>query len=163
MYRTQQDFVMDWNQASQGTLRVLRAMTDEALKQAIAEEHNTLGWLGWHITTSAAFFASLAGLEVNQPDGDKAIVPSHAADIANAYEKIAQDIVKLAQASLTDEMLTESVNAFGQSIPRGALLSKLIDHQTHHRGQMTVLLRQAGLPVPGVMGPTKEDILSRQG
>lgn len=26
-----------------------------------------------------------------------------------------------------------------------------------YRGQMTILLRQAGLPVPGVMGPTKEE------
>jgi uncharacterized damage-inducible protein DinB len=34
----------------------------------------------------------------------------------------------------------------------------MIDHQTHHRGQMTVLLRQAGLTVPGVMGPTKEQM-----
>lgn len=39
---------------------------------------------------------------------------------------------------------------------RGKFLRMLIDHQTHHRGQMTVLLRQAGLTVPGVMGPTKE-------
>ncbi len=33
----------------------------------------------------------------------------------------------------------------------------LLLHQTHHRGQMTVLMRQAGLPVAGMYGPTKED------
>jgi len=42
---------------------------------------------------------------------------------------------------------------------KGALLRFLIDHQTHHRGQMMVLLRQAGLPVPPVIGPTKENAL----
>ncbi|WP_306434409.1 DinB family protein [Paenibacillus sp. J2TS4] len=41
---------------------------------------------------------------------------------------------------------------------RGKLLSILLTHDTHHRGQMTVLLRQAGLTVPGVMGPTKEQM-----
>lgn len=41
-------------------------------------------------------------------------------------------------------------------MPRGKLLRILINHQTHHLGQMTVLLRQAGLKVPPVMGPTKE-------
>ena len=33
----------------------------------------------------------------------------------------------------------------------------LINHQNHHRGQMTVLMRQAGLTVPGVYGPAKEE------
>ena len=32
----------------------------------------------------------------------------------------------------------------------------LIGHQTHHRSQMTVLMRQAGLVVPEVYGPAKE-------
>ncbi|MCK4657684.1 MAG: hypothetical protein KAT85_11650, partial [candidate division Zixibacteria bacterium] len=27
----------------------------------------------------------------------------------------------------------------------------------HHRGQMTVLMRQAGLKVPGVYGPSMEE------
>jgi len=33
----------------------------------------------------------------------------------------------------------------------------LIQHQNHHRGQMTVLMRQAGLTVPGIYGPAKEE------
>ena len=37
------------------------------------------------------------------------------------------------------------------------MLSSLIRHQAHHRGQMTVLMRQAGLPVPGVYGPAREE------
>ena len=34
----------------------------------------------------------------------------------------------------------------------------LINHQNHHRGQMTVLMRQAGLTVPGVYGPAKKRV-----
>jgi len=30
-------------------------------------------------------------------------------------------------------------------------------HQSHHRGQMTVLMRQAGLRVPYIYGPAYED------
>lgn len=36
------------------------------------------------------------------------------------------------------------------------LLRTFIDHQTYHRGQMTVLLRQAGLTVPDVLGQQKK-------
>jgi uncharacterized damage-inducible protein DinB len=33
----------------------------------------------------------------------------------------------------------------------------MLENEIHHRGQMTVLMRQAGLKVPGVYGPAKED------
>ncbi len=33
----------------------------------------------------------------------------------------------------------------------------LIGPETHHLGQMTELMRQAGLKVPGVYGPSKEE------
>ena len=46
---------------------------------------------------------------------------------------------------------------YGEKWPRGMSLSALMAHETHHRGQMTVLMRQAGLPVPGVYGPAKEE------
>ena len=36
-------------------------------------------------------------------------------------------------------------------------LQVLVVHQAHHRGQMTVLMRQAGLTVPGVYGPAREE------
>lgn len=37
------------------------------------------------------------------------------------------------------------------------LLFFMIQHQIHHRGQMTILMRQAGLTVPGIYGPAKEE------
>ena len=57
---------------------------------------------------------------------------------------------------LADADMLAEVKGFYGPASRGAILRKMIDHQTHHVGQMTVLLRQAGLVVPPVMGPTKE-------
>ncbi len=56
MYRKVDDFIQEWKQESQLTLAVLNALSDEKLGQAIEEGHNTLGWLGWHLTTSPVFF-----------------------------------------------------------------------------------------------------------
>ena len=81
--------------------------------------------------------------------------PDHMANIVNAYEQVMAAYTNQA-ATLTDAMLVEEVPAFGGQMLRGKLLRLLVDHQTHHRGQMTVLLRQAGLVVPPVMGPTQE-------
>lgn len=154
MYRTVSDFTAEWTAAAEGTLKVLRSLTDEKLDQAIVEGHNTLGWLGWHLATCPAFFMSQLGLPVT-PSGDPKEVPAQASVIVKAYESIAEQ-VKTAVGQLTDEQIVEQVDTFMGSVPRGAMLRKLIDHQTHHRGQMTVLLRQAGLHVPGLFGPTKE-------
>ena len=46
---------------------------------------------------------------------------------------------------------------YGETWKRGRTLGALVNHQIHHRGQMTVLMRQAGLEVPGVYGPAKEE------
>lgn len=81
--------------------------------------------------------------------------PTDVAEIVDAYEQVIE-AYKVEAAKLTDEALLEEVNGFGGPIARGKLLRAVVDHQTHHLGQMTVLLRQAGLTVPGVMGPTKE-------
>ncbi|RKQ30784.1 DinB family protein [Oceanobacillus halophilus] len=156
MYRKVEDFLQDWSNSSQGTLQVLESITDEKLGQAIVEGHSTLGWLGWHLATAPAFFAGLVGLEV-KASGNPSDVPAKASEIAQAYKKITEDVKQAVEKNLTDEKLEETVDSFGKETPRGVLLRTLIDHQTHHRGQMTVLLRQAGLPVPGVMGPTKEE------
>ena len=46
---------------------------------------------------------------------------------------------------------------YGETWKRGVALEMLIRHEAHHRGQMTVLMRQAGLPVHGVYGPSREE------
>ncbi len=60
------------------------------------------------------------------------------------------------QSQWTDKTMTETIEFIGQQMPNGSLLLFLLQHQSHHRGQMTVLMRQAGLTVPGIYGPAKE-------
>ena len=154
MYRQVDDFLNEWSASAQGTIQVLKALTDDKLEQSIVEGHSTLGWLGWHLVGAAGYFSFLAGLKVPMTRQEDPI-PSTAAEIVAAYEKVAKGVSE-AVAKLSNEDLLEVVTGFKAPMPKGAVLRVLIDHQTHHRGQMTVLLRQAGLPVPGVMGPTKE-------
>jgi uncharacterized damage-inducible protein DinB len=58
---------------------------------------------------------------------------------------------------VSDEKMNEMVNLFGRDMPFQAVFRLLIQHQAHHRGQLTVLMRQADLKVPGVYGPNKEE------
>ena len=154
MYRKVEDFLEDWTVSSEGTTNVMKAMSDEKLDQAIVEGHSSLGWLSWHLVGAAGAFGHFAGFEVKGPDQQEP-QPTSAKEIAKAYETLAQAIKEEA-TKLTDEDLLGEVSGFTGPTTRGKLLRALIDHQTHHRGQMTVLLRQAGLTVPPIMGPTKE-------
>lgn len=154
MYRKVQDFLEDWQMNAQGTLNVIQAITDDKKDVSIVPGHNSLGWLAWHLVGVAGAIGHFAGLQIPAPGPDMKM-PEKMAEIAEMYEAVIEAYNKEA-ATLTEAQLEEEVNAFGGAMPRGKLLRMLIEHQTHHRGQMTVLLRQAGLPVPPVMGPTKE-------
>ena len=154
MYRRVEDFIEDWSNSAAGTLNVIKAITNDKLDQAIVEGHNSLGWLAWHLVGAAGAFGHFSGLQIPGPSRDEPM-PTDVSEIVHAYEKVI-DAYKTEAAKLTDEMLLEEVTGFAGPVARGKLLRDFIDHQTHHRGQMTVLLRQAGLTVPGIMGPTKE-------
>ena len=52
---------------------------------------------------------------------------------------------------------SEEVDIYGERWQNGFTVFALIAHQAHHRGQMTVFMRQAGLRVPGVYGPAREE------
>jgi uncharacterized damage-inducible protein DinB len=56
-----------------------------------------------------------------------------------------------------DGTLEVEDDMYGEKWKRGLTLAILVNHESHHRGQMTVLMRQAGLKVPGVVGPAKEE------
>jgi len=154
LYRKVEDFLEEWAASSAGTLSVIKAITNDKKDVAIVEGHNSLGWLAWHLVGAAGAYGHFAGLQIPAISRDAA-VPADVAEIVAKYEEVAE-AYKTQAAKLTDEQLAEVVDSFIGKIPRGKLLRGLIEHQTHHRGQMTVLLRQAGLTVPGVMGPTKE-------
>ncbi len=154
MYRKVDDFLVDWKQSADGTLKVIREITDDKLDFAIVEGHNSLGWLAWHLVGAAGAFSQFAGLNVQGIERTDP-QPASVEEIAATYERIANEVTEEAK-KLTDDSLTEEVSSFVGPTERGRLLRGLIDHQNHHRSQMTVLLRQAGLKVPPVMGPTKE-------
>ena len=44
------------------------------------------------------------------------------------------------------------------AVPVGALLrSIMLNHWYHHRGQLSVYLRQVGVPVPSIYGPSADE------
>ncbi|TSI05492.1 DinB family protein [Lysinibacillus sp. BW-2-10] len=155
MYRKVEDFINDWNHNCAGTLSIFEAITEEKKYQAIVEGHSTLEWLSWHLTTAPAYFCELIGLSLDV-ELNKASTPSAIQEIVATYRVMSKAVSDAVKGNFTNEALSNNIDMHGRSTAVGAVLRLMVDHQTHHRAQMQVLLRQAGLAVPGVMGPTKE-------
>ena len=65
---------------------------------------------------------------------------------------------KAVQLQWNDDKLAEPLKLFGTiDTTYGGLLTLIVRHQIHHRGQLTILMRQAGLVPPGVYGPNEEE------
>jgi uncharacterized damage-inducible protein DinB len=145
-----------WTHESDSTRKLYKELTDRSLAQQITNDHRTLGRLAWHITTSVGEMMRRCGLHVGGPAED-APVPSSAAAIRDAYDLAARTLLGDMKAKWTDATLLVEDDMYGQKWKRTLTLAILVAHQTHHRGQLTVLMRQAGLKVPGVYGPSKDE------
>ena len=156
MLRKIDDFVKGWQYEAESTGKILNALTDESLAQKVSPDGRNLGFLGWHLTQTLGEMLGLVGLKIDAPGHDQEC-PTRASEIASAYEKAAKSVTEEVKKNWTDETLEQTDEMYGETWARGLTLFYLMAHQTHHRGQMTVLMRQAGVPVPGVYGPSKEE------
>lgn len=155
MFRIKADFINQYRMEGNTTIACLKELTDESLSQAVSEKDRTLGEIAWHIVQSIGGFAERAGIRVEGANFDSPM-PDSADEIVSAAETVFNNTLAAYDATISDESLIEMVDFYGMDMPRGHLLYSFIAHQAHHRGQMTVLMRQADLKVPGIYGPSRD-------
>ncbi|MBG9812033.1 hypothetical protein ABD68_10500 [Bacillus endophyticus] len=156
MFQSLDSFLETWEYEANATQRLLKNLTDGSLKQEITSQNWTLGRIAWHTVAAIHIIASNTNLTFEAPSKDWP-VPTSAQFIADSYHQASDAFVQALKTQWVDKTLEERVDFLGKKIPNGSLLMFLIQHQNHHRGQMTVLMRQAGLTVPGIYGPSKEE------
>ena len=155
MFRRVSDFQKIWVYESEATLKMLKGLSDASLSQSVGPDGRTLGRLVWHLTGTIPEMMNRTGLKV-AGFGEHDALSASAAAIVAVYETASKSLVEEI-GRWTDETLAVEDEMYGDSWSRGFTLTALVSHQTHHRGQMTVLMRQAGLKVSGVYGPAREE------
>ena len=156
MYRRLDDFLEQWRQLTESTQKILDALTDESLAQPVADDHRTLGRIAWHLAQTIPEMLGKTGLSPEGPAED-APVPASASEIAAAYRTASTSLAAQLREQWADETLEVEDTLYGSPWKRGFTLTALVEHEIHHDGQMSVLMRQAGLRPPGIYGPAKED------
>jgi uncharacterized damage-inducible protein DinB len=156
VFRRLDDFLTAYGELNKATERIIGTMTDQDLDRPAAGDHRTLGQIAWHIVVTVPEMMRRTGLSLSALD-EHSLPPQSAASILDSYREVSSELAASLRAQWSDDSLLEVDDMYGEKWPRGMTLAALVGHETHHRGQMTVLLRQAGRKVPGIMGPAKEE------
>lgn len=156
MYHTIEEFTADWSHESESTQRLLDILTDDSLGTRIKEGERSLGFLAWHIVISVDEMLSRVGLKFEAPHHD-ATLPKTAKEIADGYRQANQGFTQAIRTQWNDANLADENDMYGEMWLNAQTLDMVVKHQIHHRGQLTMLMRQAGLPLVGMYGPSRED------
>lgn len=156
MFRKIEDFQQAWSYEAEMTTKLLQNLTDESLNQKVTESGRSLGFLAWHLVVTLGEMPGKVGLTIDAP-AENAEVPSNAKEIADAFEKAAKSVGEQVANNWNEETLLIEDEMYGETWKRGMTLFYLTLHNAHHRGQITVLMRQANVPVVGIYGPAKEE------
>lgn len=156
MYRTLSDFTRDLGFETKETLANLSLIPDEHMQQTAYPGGRTLAFIAWHIARTFHEMGHQAGLNVD-PGVTTDEPPAGMAELRAGYEHLAGALQLAVQTQWTDAALTAEIPMYGETWTKGQVLHAFIGHQAHHRGQMTILMRMAGLKVHGVYGPAKEE------
>jgi uncharacterized damage-inducible protein DinB len=145
-----------------GTRKTLERVPAEKWDWKPHEKSGSLGWIAGHVATLAGFTTvtiQTPHLEIAEANIPR--VQKHA-DLMNTFEKMSGE-ARAALTGVTDEQLQHiwTLKHNGNvifSMPRiDVLRTMCFNHIIHHRGQLTMYLRQLNVPVPGLYGPSADE------
>lgn len=145
------------------TRRVLERVPEDQLGWKPHDKSMTMGQLALHIAMVPGAIAELATR--SQFDISTPVPRPQPESVAQILAALQQSITtakaslhSLSDSSLADpwKMVAGTREVF--AMPRGGLIrTVLLNHWYHHRGQLTVYLRQTGALVPSVYGPSADE------
>lgn len=156
-------FLRIWDREAKTTAKVFRAFPLESLGVKPHERSRSIRDLAWQCVIDERViekiidgFGDLRNVPPSPPP------PETMEEIAAAYETAHREASEKMRLPKTEFSKTVTVTMRGGSIQleqAETLWGNLLD-QVHHRGQLTVYLRQAGGKVPAIYGPSGDEAMS---
>ena len=155
--------LQEMEQEAQTTRRVLERVPDDRLSWRPHEKARTLGELAYHVATVPGNVAALVAAEspVQAPQFTDP-TPRKAAELVPALEQSIAKAKKLL-GGMDDATLQATWRIMQGdrellALPRVAMLrSVMLNHWYHHRGQLSVYLRELDVPIPSIYGPSADE------
>jgi len=154
--------LMELEQEAQTTRRVLERVPGDRLTWKPHDRSMSLGQLALHIATVPGAIAEISQISPFQVPKFEQPAAKSAAELLPALDESlarARTILgTLDEADLGKIWRVMDGDRELMAIPVGAVLrSIMLNHWYHHRGQLSVYLRQVGVPVPSIYGPSADE------
>ena len=164
MTRLIDGLLQELEQEAQTTRRVLERVPQDHLAWKPHEKSRTLGQLALHIATVPGGVAQLAASRspAQAPGFNDDPSPKNASELIPALDQsiaTANSVLGgMDDAAMTGTWRLMHGDRELFAIPRVAFLrSVMLNHWYHHRGQLTVYLRELGVPIPSIYGPSADE------
>jgi uncharacterized damage-inducible protein DinB len=159
-----ESILQELEQEAHTTRRILERVSDNHLAWKPHERARTLGQLAMHVVTVPGAVAELAASPSPAQIPDFAQEPGlkTASELVPALDRSVARARHLLERIDDDALLARWRLMRGDrelfARPRIAFLrSVLLNHWYHHRGQLTVYLRQLDVAIPSIYGPSADE------
>jgi len=155
--------LQELDQEAQTTRRVLERVPNDQLTWRPHEKSRTLGELSMHVAMVPGAVAEFVAAQspVQAPEF-KDVHPKNASELIPALEESIAKAKKALVGMDDDAVLATWRMMQGErelmALPRLAMLrSVMLNHWYHHRGQLSVYLRELDVPIPSIYGPSADE------
>jgi uncharacterized damage-inducible protein DinB len=154
--------LQELEQEAHTTRRVLERVPNDRLSWKPHDRSMSLGQLALHIASVPGAIAEISQIspfpvpKFEQPSATSAaeLIPA----LDESLEKARTILRRLDDADLAKVWRVMDGDREVMAIPVGAVLRTImLNHWYHHRGQLSVYLRQVGVPVPSIYGPSADE------
>jgi uncharacterized damage-inducible protein DinB len=149
-----------------GTGRILERVPTDKLGWQPHEKSMTLGRLAAHVAEIPGWLhETIKQDELDFEKADFAPTPlDDTAALMNAFEESLNKGINALKDATDENILGLWRLRNGPQIlmqmPRiGVIRGMVLNHLVHHRGQLSVYLRMLDVPVPGMYGPSADDVM----
>ena len=154
--------LMELDQEAQTTKRVLDRIPDDKLAWKPHPKSYSLGQLALHIASAPGSVAAAAVPDSMEAPNFSQPEPKSRQEVLDTFSKSLESakdaLMKMDDARLTSMWSLTRKGKVLMSVPRIAFIrSILMNHNYHHRGQLSVYLRMLDVPVPSIYGPSADE------
>jgi uncharacterized damage-inducible protein DinB len=154
--------IQELDQESQTTRRVLERVPGDRLGWKPHDKSMSLGQLALHIATTPAGVSDMVRQSPMQMPRFAQPSATSSAELVPALEqsvaKAKENLRAIGDAGLGSTFRVMQGDTELMAMPVGAALRFImLNHWYHHRGQLSVYLRELGVPVPSIYGPSADE------
>jgi len=154
----------EFDQEMAATRLVLERVPDATLAWRPHPKSYDMGELASHLARIPRWGTSILTRDAHDLDtaGPRAAAFGSVADILGRFDANVREVrarlVEMADAELQAPWALRRGSHLVLSLPKiAALRAFVVHHAIHHRGQLTVYLRQNDVPLPPLYGPTADE------